>query len=196
MTRRQLEKRLRTKAPSCVADFRLTPAALPGDRIDAKLDPVKAKFGALIADPRDEPHSAWVLACGCGHGTGQLLGHRLSDYSEAPDCGDTIVGPLGFKCGSCGSIIELLDTDRHGYHARLGSPSKIRGKGRRPAFACRRCSGQEFTVLVAFLFWEGAIEVFLDEPTWQYEEYFNEFLCFCACAACGQVSEPTEFGKL
>jgi DNA-directed RNA polymerase subunit RPC12/RpoP len=196
MTRRQLEKRLRTKPPSCVAGFRLKRAALPGDQLDAKLDPIKAKIGALIADPRDEPHSAWILRCNCGHGTGRLLGHRLSDYTDSPDCEDIFVSPLGFKCASCGVITELLDTDRHGYHACLGCSSKIRGKGRRSAYACRDCSGLEFTVLVAFLFWAGAIEVFLDEPDGAFEESFNEFLCYCSCAGCGRVSEPTQFGKL
>jgi hypothetical protein len=40
------------------------------------------------------------------------------------------------------------------------------------------------------------MDLFLDEPHLPFEEYFNEFLSFCQCAACGHVSEPTQFGKL
>jgi hypothetical protein len=128
----------------------------------------------------------------------------LRDYSKVPDeCGDhEFIGPLGFKCASCGKITELLDTDRHGYHAEIAEieggvgSTKVCGKGRRKAYSCSECAAEEFAVTVAFLFWEGTMEVFLDEPDWAFEEFFNEFLCYCRCVACGHTSEPTEFGKL
>jgi hypothetical protein len=127
ITRSQIEERVCTTQPSCLAGFRLSRTRLPDALIDAKLNPLKAKYGSLVGDPRDGPHSVWKLACSCGHGTGPFLGYRLSDYSDATDCGDIFISPLAFKCGACETVTELLDTDKHGYHAQFGWSCKVRG---------------------------------------------------------------------
>jgi hypothetical protein len=58
---------------------------------------------------------------------------------------------------------------------------------------CPGCGGELFEVTVAFVFWYPD-ELVEDDGNW--EDLFSVFLCYCKCAACGQASQPTDFGKL
>lgn len=177
-----VEAHVRTAPPSCVRSFRLSPAQLPKP-FDDNLTTV------------------WRLACECecGGDNGRLLGHRLETLSSHYR-GDLLVSPLGFECSACGRITELLDTDLHGYHAEVGKleggtgSAKIRGTATRTAYACPACSGDSFGMVAGFVYWH--FDIIEDEPHLPAEEFFNVFLLYCTCAACGRVSEPTQFGKL
>jgi hypothetical protein len=175
-----VEAHVRATPPSCVRAFRLSPAQLPKP-FDDNLTTV------------------WRLACQCGSESGRLLGHRLDSLSSSYR-GDLLVGPLGFECSACGSVTELLDTDVHGYHAEVGKleggigSTKIRGTGPRTAHACPACGRDSFGMVAGFVYWH--FDLIEDEPHLPAEEFFNVFLLYCTCAACGHVSEPTQFGKL
>ncbi len=112
------------------------------------------------------------------------------------------MSPLGFQCEACGKITELLDTDLHGYHAECGKleghpgGAKFRGSGERCAFSCTRCGQVVFEFTVGFVYHDGAIDLFLEEPDLLWEDFFDVFLCYGRCEGCKEVVEPTGFGKL
>jgi hypothetical protein len=172
-------QRLRTAPPTCVSGFKLTPAELP--------------------EPWDDnPRSVWQLACPCGSEHARLLGYAISDYTDWPGGENIFISPIGFECAACGEVTEILDTDIHGYNAEVGKLEpdgvgsvKYRGEGPRLAYPCPGCGGKLFAVTVGFVFWPGAIEVFLDEPGWRWEDFFSAFVCYCRCVGCGQLCQPT-----
>jgi hypothetical protein len=183
MDEEQLAELLRMTTPSCLKEFRTTPAQLP--------------------QPFDDNLcSVWQIACRCGDTRGRFLGYRLQDYNPDYNGAECFLSPLAFECATCKAATELLDTDRHGYHPEVarraghdgGVSTKLRGEGPRQASRCPSCGGQVFEVKVGFVFWgPGELaEEFVDH----WEELFSVFLCYCKCAACGQTSEPTDFGKL
>lgn len=180
MTEEELVKMLRTTSPSCLKGFNNAPAELP--------------------EPFDDnPTSVWRISCTCGGKKGRFLGYSLKDYNSKYDGPELFISPLTFECGACKKTTELLDTDRHGYHADvarrdggLGS-AKLRGKGAQQPFVCPGCRGDMFEVTVAFVFWSPD-ELVEFEDNWA--DLFNVFLCYCNCVVCGQTSMPTDFGKL
>src|SRR5262245_48970128 len=94
----RLAERLRTTAPSCLQGFSATPAQLP--------------------EPFDDnPRSVWQIACRCGEATGRFLGYPLKEYNSEYDGPQCFISPLAFECSACKTVTELLDTDRHGFHA-------------------------------------------------------------------------------
>ncbi len=118
MDEEQLVKRLQTAVPSCLRQFKTTPADLP--------------------EPFDDnPCSVWLIACTCGGEQGRFLGYPLSSYNteyKGPQC---FLSPLAFDCIACNTVTELLETDRHGYHAEVArlesgkhGSTKFRGNGR------------------------------------------------------------------
>lgn len=182
MKQQIVEERIRALPPRCIQGFSPIPTPLP--------------------QPFDDnPKSTWKLVCRCGCETGNFLGYPLSNYVaglEGPEC---FVGPLAFGCEECSTVTELLDTDQHGYHAEIGllegdnsGGTKYRGEGPRTAFRCPQCSNDTFIVTAGFVFWD--IDELADEFDDHWEDLFNVFLCYCQCAQCGHISEPTEFGKL
>lgn len=182
MDEAQLVNRLQTTAPSCLKGFKATPSKL--------------------AEPFDNnPCSVWLVACSCGGMHGRLLGYPLKDYDSEYDGPECFLSPLAFECAACKVVTEMLDTDRHGYHAELArregdeaGSAKLRGEGPRKMFKCPACSGELFGVTVGFVFWYP--DELAEEFDGEWEELYNVFLCHCKCAGCGQTSQPTDFGKL
>jgi len=182
MDEEQLVERLRTTAPSCLRGFKVTPAQLP--------------------EPFDDnPCSVWQVACRCSSTNGRFLGSPLKDYNTEYDGSECFLSPSAFECAACKTVTELLDTDRHGYHAEIarregdeGGSAKLRGEGPRNMFACPGCSGKLFGVTVGFVFWNP--DELAEEFNSEWEDLYSVFLCHCKCAGCGQTSQPTDFGKL
>lgn len=181
MTYKEIGRLLKKTPPSCLKGFDVKPARL--------------------SQPVDEYlRSAWKIACRCGETRGRFLGYLLSDNNAEYD-GPDFISPLSFKCSKCNEVIELLDTDKHGYHAEVGrlenghtGSSKRRGKGPAKSLPCENCGEQLFRVKVGFVFWDAdELEDIEDE---HLENFFNEFLCECECVACGTITNPTHFGKL
>lgn len=149
----------------------------------------------------DSPQSAWRIRCQCGGEKGRLLGYTLSDYDteyRGPVC---FLSPLAFECVTCNAISELLDTDRHGYHAELSrlegdgqGSSKLRGTGPRQTLGCPSCSSDTFRVKVGFVYWHP--DELAEEFDEAWEDLFSVFLCQCICASCNHTFNPTDFGKL
>ena len=166
---------VRTVAPSCLADFD-TP------RTDI---PIHGNANA---------HSSWQLVCRCGGKTGRILGHPLSGLGVPNARPDWLVSPLSFECIECGVATQILDTDLHGYHALEGGSAKIRGTGSPSPFSCPKCACMHFGVVIAFLFW--GVDELAEEFDSDWEDRFNAFLCDCTCRSCGEISQPTDFGKL
>ncbi|QDS99347.1 hypothetical protein [Adhaeretor mobilis] len=182
MDEAQLVKRLQTAVPSCLKQFKTTPAELP--------------------KPFDEnPCSVWRIACKCGGEQGHFLGYPLKDYNAEYDGPECFLSPLAFECNTCSTVTELLNTDLHGYHAEVArlegdehGSSKLIGEGSRQVFRCSDCGSDVFSVVAGFVFWYP--DELADEFDEAWEDLFSVFLCHCTCAGCGQTSEPTDFGKL
>jgi hypothetical protein len=176
----ELEAHVRRTPPSCVSSFRLTSTQLP--------------------KPNDDNFTTtWQLACKCGCDTGRLGGHRLEKLNPNYK-GPLLVSPLAFQCAACSQVTELLNTDIHGYHAEVGKleggtgSSKLCGSGPRSGHTCPSCQKNVFRMVAGFVYWD--FDIIEDEPELPAQEFFNVFLLYCTCANCGQISEPTEFGKL
>lgn len=171
---------IRNTPPSCIAGFRLAPAELP-ERFD---DCFKVVYGLL---------------CLCGNDQGAILGFPLSDLSRGYD-GPDFVTPLFFKCGACGGVMRIIDSDIHGYHAEVGKldggvgSTKIRGKGDPRSFHCPDCSQTAFSVIVGFVYWN--FDVMLDDPHLPGQEFFNVFLIYGKCRNCGRSASVASLGKL
>lgn len=182
MDEAQLVERLRTVAPSCLKGFTVSATQLP--------------------EPFDEnPCSVWQIACRCGNNKGRFLGYPLKNYNTEYDGPECFLSPLAFECSVCHSATEILDTDRHGYHAEVArrqgdeiGSAKLRGEGPRQSFTCPGCGGELFGVTVGFVFWYP--DELAEEFDGEWEELYSVFLCHCKCAGCGQSSQPTDFGKL
>lgn len=176
----QLVELLQTTTPSCLRNFNATPSQLP------------VPFD-------DNPCSIWQVACPCGGTKARFFGYPLKDYNPEYDGPECFISPLALECDACKTVTELLDTDRHGYHAEVARRDggigsvKRRGKGPRRAFACSGCKKDHFEVIVGFVFWYPDELIEFDG---EWEELFNVFLCHCKCTGCGQTSQPTNFGKL
>jgi len=175
---------LRTTPPSCVADFHLTPAELP-------------------IEWDESTRSVWQLACKCSGRQGRVLGYALGDYAEVPNGTNIFISPIGFQCTACSKVTEIIDTDLHGYHSEvakreggIGSATYRGEGGDRVAWSCPKCTGQVFSVSVAFIFWDAVLDLAEDQPEWPIQEFFLVCLLFARCAACEHVSQPTDFGKL
>jgi hypothetical protein len=150
----------------------------------------------------DNCKSVWQLACGCGNDRGRVLGYALREYNSDYEGAECFLSPLGFECSDCGKVTEVIDTDAHGYHSEVAKIEggigsvKMRGEGPRQPFPCPACDRQVFVVIVGFVYWGVALDLFLDEPELPAQEFFNVFLSYGRCVACGEVSSLTDFGKL
>ena len=176
----EVEAHISVTAPTCIRAFKLSPGEL--------------------SEPFDDNFkTVWHLACKCGADTGKLSGYPLRDL-KSDYAGVAFVSPLAFECASCSQMMQILDTDLHGYHAEVSKieggigSSKVRGTGVAQTFSCPNCTKDQFRINVGFVYWD--FEIVLDEPDLPGEDFFNVFLMDCTCVNCGQVSQPTEFGKL
>ena len=175
-------KGLRETPPSCIRECNALPAELP--------------------EPWDDnPRSVWRIRCKCGCDIGKLLGHSLADYNAGYEGPLSLISPLAFHCDECNAVTEMLDTDIHGYHADIyireglsGGSAKIRGNGDRQSFPCPNCEHDVFSIVLGFVFWNA--DELADEFDDRWEDLFNVFLCYTTCCHCGELSTPTDFGKL
>lgn len=178
-----IAEHIRTNPPQCVSGFQLTKTQLPN-----ALD--------------DNFTTAFRLTCKCGNRSGKILGHRLRDYNSNCDVNDdALITPLGFQCGECNVVTEIIDTDVHGYHAEIAKleggtgSAKIRGDGSRTEYQCPNCSGKVFNdITVGFVYWD--FEIMLDEPELPGQDFFNVFLIYTRCQDCGHTSRAIDLGKL
>jgi len=180
----KFKRYLRNTPPSCLKGFKVK----------------RSRF----TDYEEEAYtecSVWQIACRCGGTDGRFLGYLLRDYNKEYD-GSDFISPLKFECSKCQTATLLLDTDKHGYHAEIdrregddgGGSCKIRGKGKPKELACPKCGKNLFKVKVGFVFWNlSELEEDFED---RWEDLFIVFLCKCKCVECGEISEPTEFGKL
>ncbi|MBX9653957.1 hypothetical protein K2Y11_10115 [bacterium] len=182
---KQFERYLRNTPPSCLRGFKLK----------------KGKFARDYGDEADTTSSVWQIACRCGSSEGKFLGHPLKDYDDEYDDPD-FISPLKFECNKCKAITPILDTDKHGYHADLdrregeddGGSCKIRGKGKPKEYVCPDCGKNIFKIKAGFVFWNlSELEESFED---RWEDLFMVFICKCKCVGCGEVVEPTDFGKL
>jgi hypothetical protein len=190
MSEEDIKTLVRHSPPGCIAAFRASRVESL-DRSNPSIRPVWHSAEPFM--------SLWRLRCRCGSRHGKLLGYQLQDY--APDyLGDSMVTPIGFKCGSCSEVTEILDTALHGYHAELakleggGGSAKVSGSGERKVYRCGNCQHQVFDLTLGFAYWH--FDIIFDEPELPAQNFFNEFLMLCTCARCGGLSEPVELGKL
>src|SRR5258708_6406846 len=115
LDRGQIIEHIRKNPPACVAGFRLSSTELP--------EPFDDNFKTV-----------YRLACHCGCDQGAVLGYQLRDYKPT-HVGPDLITPLSFKCRTCATVTQIIDTDIHGYHAEVGKldggigSAKYRGSG-------------------------------------------------------------------
>jgi hypothetical protein len=162
-------KRLRGSPPRCLRGFTATPVPAPDRDVRAY-------------------SSAFRLACRCGGERGRVLGYSLADYNKEYDGPLEFIGPLGFGCAGCGRRAPVIDTDVHGWHGELGCSAVYRGAGRRQPYLCPHCGGQEFGVVVTFVYGGEALSADEEDLPAARKDSFNGFQLHGTCAGCGKRS--------
>ncbi|HEX7641359.1 MAG TPA: hypothetical protein VF472_04010 [Burkholderiaceae bacterium] len=177
------------------------------EAIRARLKVTPPACFASMKPLRDEPPAQWAgknltvwkLACPCGGDHGQFLGYPVGKFNPHYD-GPEYLSPFAFRCAKCGTVHEVMDTNRHGYHAYIcDSPSHITGEGEKSVYACAKCHGTDLAVKVCLFHWDDIIEMIEEEPEEfadKAENMFIEFHAFGHCQACGHEEKVAEYNKL
>jgi predicted RNA-binding Zn-ribbon protein involved in translation (DUF1610 family) len=125
----------RSHPPRCIAGFTSRPVTLPGVNFDG--------HGSLIS-------SVFALACFCV--SGQHFIHGFSWIN--PDNFDNtpvFLSPMSLECTTCGKRTDLIDTDAHGYDAKLGHIlATARGRGDPSVYECPECGRQPLDAFARF----------------------------------------------
>src|SRR5438067_9820932 len=114
----------RSHPPQCVAGFTARPTELPGVQFDGHVSTseltVEPPPGVTIEGP-EHVRPIFALSCRCGGGRHYIHGYRRTN----PDFHNAVVflSPIVLECAACGQTTDLLDTDVHGYDAKLGHGS-------------------------------------------------------------------------
>jgi len=147
-------------------------------------------------DDEWEDRVRWSIACRCGGRTGTILGYPLREVSGDSNAPDQFVGPLAFRCASCGTTTEVIDTSVHGYNAEL-TPSDATMRGdpdapRTPA-RCPSCANGACSVVLSF--GHSHFDHIEDDPSLadRAQDFFDSFACLATCAACGHEWWVAEF---
>jgi hypothetical protein len=104
----------------------------------------------------------------------ELLGYLVGE--------DVLVGPLAIRWQPSGEVVELFDTEQHGFAGECGGSTTITGRGERVAWRCPHDGCREHTFVVCFLF-------FGEEPYHPFGRYFpvqEQFRGFTVGAYCRQ----------
>lgn len=153
--------------PSCLDGFEIERVSLEDDTWDDSV--------------------GWKIACPCGGECGRIWGYSLTDFNPDYDGPVLFVSPLAYQCSRCARVIEIIDTDKHGYDGECGhGTATIRGEGDRTMFECRSCS--ETTFRVATCFQHSHFDIIEDEPELESvaQNYFDWFTCKGVCTSCGE----------
>jgi hypothetical protein len=172
---REAEKRLRNTPPRCLAGFKVEPATLTGVALDG--------HGSGL-------NKIYKLSCTCANDRFRVLGHHV----KSEQGGTVFVSPLALECALCGVVMELIDTDQHGYDAELGHGSAtIRGDGPRTPFACDTCGVRPITAFARFEHsGEELADSFIEEfPNSQ--DYFSWFSLVGRCEGCKRLLNVADF---
>lgn len=168
---RRLHEQLLHLPPACISGFAATP--------------VKQEHPGFWC------RTTFWLSCRCtttDGNHGRVLGYSLGDYNLGYAKPVQFVSPLGYACRMCEKVTEVIDTARHGYHGMLSSSAVIRGDGPRRYFQCPTCTKEEFSLIVTFVYWQGALDEMEGEPAEKLTDYFNGFLAHGNCVGCGETS--------
>ena len=153
--------------PSCLDGFQVDRIPLEDDRWDDRVE--------------------WKIACPCGGESGKILGYPLRDLKPSYDGPEFFVSPLAFQCSNCERVIEIIDTDKHGYDGECGhGAATLRGEGDQVAFACLSCSEGRFRVVTCFQ--HSHFDIIDDDPVLEpvAQNYFDWFDCVGVCTSCGE----------
>jgi hypothetical protein len=153
--------------PSCLEGFRTERVSLEGDTWDDRVE--------------------WKIECPCGGESGKILGYPLRDLEASYEGPVLFVSPLAFQCANCDRVIQIIDTNKHGYDGECGhGAATIRGEGERATFACQFCC--EMTFRVATSFQHSHFDIIEDEPELEpvAQNYFDWFACKGVCTNCGE----------
>lgn len=129
----------------------------------------------------------WKIFCACGSESGKILGYPLGDLKPGYEGPVLFVSPLAFQCSSCDRVIEIIDTDQHGYDGECGHGAvTIRGEGDRATFVCQSCNAKTFRIATCFQ--HSHFDIIEDEPDLKSvaQNYFDWFECTGVCTSCGQ----------
>lgn len=131
-----------------------------------------------------------------GERYGAVLGYSLGVLNKEYDGPLTFMSPLAICWQDSCTTIPLLDTRQHGYHGEIGESTKWVGTDAPAVYECPQCRGTSFGLAVTFFYWDGALDLWEDEPDIAIEDYFNEFSLCGECAACRVIVTISEFYKI
>jgi hypothetical protein len=180
--------------PRCVAGFETRRVELPGVVFDghaSALLPIGKVTGVQIEGPQ---HLNLViqLLCMCGCDVHHALGH----FWRNPDYGNMLVfvSPLALRCGKCGKITELFDSDIHGYDAEIGAPpTSHRGEGERSEFPCSKCGPTGLQAIARFEYPDDLFESGFEEFRGREQDLFSWFSLVGKCSGCGRLLDVADF---
>jgi len=132
------------------------------------------------------------LACSCGSGEFEILGHPMASLTY-PDQ-NIFAAVISLICQSCGKLEQLFDPDHDGYNGEIDSSAGVIGTGELKPFICPECGMTTFHPGVSL---EYSID---DEEMEDWEElgerpqdFFTWFSLYGKCAKCGHVTEVTDY---
>jgi hypothetical protein len=180
--------------PRCIVGFTARPVTISGIVYDGHGSPSQLNIDASrvkIEAPEYSNPVFWLL-CSCGHDTHFVLGH----YWRNPDYRNVLVfvSPLALRCGGCGKVSEMIDTDIHGYDGEIGDIAAThRGEGERAEFVCDKCGPREFQVFVRFEYPDDLFDGEFDKFRGREQDLFTWFSLIGKCVGCGRLLSVTDF---
>jgi hypothetical protein len=162
--------------PSCLINFVVTPAQLPGVGFDGHCNSIDVTFR---------------LYCPCEASDFFVVGH----YWRNPDFRNQLVflSPIALRCSACGRESELIDTDVHGYDGVIGASATKRGEGPRVDFACIKCGSQPFDIFARFAYPDDLFSRHYDDYRGRESDLFDWFSLRGICANCRQLRNIADF---
>ncbi len=175
-------KRILSTVPECLSQFKVRRITNPSDHSD---------------DEPGELITSFEIACQCNERRGRLLGYSLREFNTKFKGKLQFVRPIHFGCSGC--YQSSLMIDEHGYHSEVAKleggigSATFRGSGETQPFHCHECGREQFTVVVTFIYSDGAFDLFLDEPELPAANFFDVFEARGKCSECSKTSLIASF---
>jgi len=164
--------RLENKPPQCLKEFKVSPMNIdeePGKGHEAMINTV------------------FNLSCVCGHDHFNVLGHYIKSIEPGQDPLH-FTDPISLECDSCGHSNELIDTQEHGYNAKLGRVSGGSSRdGNQDPFSCKSCGPRSLEVIARFEYKPDLLQGDLGDFHGREQDLFSWCTLLGRCTHCGEL---------
>jgi hypothetical protein len=178
--------------PRCVAGFVTSPVRLDGFVFDGHASGPPSNVAGTVIEGSQHLNIVFLLACACGCQQHSVVGFhwRNPDYRNE----SILLSPIALRCALCGRETELIDTDRHGYNAEIGSCSSTRrAEGERGDYRCEKCSALAIQVCVRFEYPDDLFDSGIDGFSGREQDLFSWFSMVGKCPNCSRLFSITDF---